>query len=98
MVLHASLLTVQLLVVVMNTIPHRFIATWYYKLQIVLVIVDTILQLAICYICWTMGSSVELRRYNLTLVSYGSGNSVSLKYTLKGSKDEPLTTETDGNY
>jgi hypothetical protein len=35
--------------------------------NIVLISVDTILQLAICFICLTMGSHVNLRKFKITL-------------------------------
>jgi len=42
MLLHVTLLTVQTAVVIINTLPHGLLANFYYKLQIVLVSVDTI--------------------------------------------------------
>jgi hypothetical protein len=39
-------------------------------------------QLAICYICWSLGSSVQLRRFRLLLVKDNEGSRVTVKYEL----------------
>ena len=79
MILHMTLLSVQTILVVINTLPNRIINSFYYKLQIVLVVVDTCVELAILYICWTMGASAQLRRFKCTLVQYENGQ-VDIKF------------------
>ena len=58
LILHSSLLVVQTVVVALNALPPKLTAPFYYKLVIALVTMDFFVELAICYICWTMGSSL----------------------------------------
>ena len=60
MILHSILLTLQSLVTVLNT-TEAFIPIFFNHgvlINIVMNVVDLIVQLMICYICLTMGSSV----------------------------------------
>ncbi len=40
---------------------------------VILIAIDTILQLCICYICWSMGSNVTLRYHDLNLKADAKG-------------------------
>ncbi len=40
----------------------------------IVIIIDAILQLAICYICWTMGSDQHLRQFKCYIVKDVYGN------------------------
>ena len=50
-------------------------------------IVLVITQLGICFICWSLGSSIELPRFKLT-VEIGPSGVAKLKFRLKESFDE----------
>ena len=45
-------------------------------------LIDIFLQLLICYICWTVGASEHLKRFDCLLIDDGHGNYI-LKYRLK---------------
>ena len=47
----------------------------------IVICVDTILQLIICYICWTMGSSETLKRYKCNFIKDVQGG-VRVRYEL----------------
>ncbi len=68
-----------MLVVFLATVPYRLMPKKYFKIEIVLIYVDLINQLMVCYICYTMGSSVKLRHYNCTYVLNKAGR-LSLKF------------------
>ena len=70
MILHGLLLTLQSLVSVFYTLA-PYIPALYNRWQlinIVLIAVDVIVQIVICYICVTMGSNVYLRKFKMTLL------------------------------
>ena len=50
-------------------------------------VVLVVTQIGICFICWTLGSSLELRRFKLT-VEIGPSGQARLKFRLKESFDE----------
>lgn len=45
----------------------------YTELQITETVTELLVQLAICYICWTMGSSAQLRRFNCEIQRSSEG-------------------------
>ncbi len=51
-------------------------------------VIDIIVQLLICYICWTVGSSEQLKRFDCILIEDGQGGFL-IKYKLK--QDVPET-------
>ena len=69
MILHSILLALQSLVNVFNAlilyIP--FFLNHFGVITIVVTATDLIVQLMICYICLTMGSHVQLRKFQMTL-------------------------------
>jgi hypothetical protein len=92
LILHQCMLTVLVLVIFTATIPYRVLPGLYFKFEVALVYADLVNQLMVCYICWTMGSSVKLRQYNCTYVRTADGR-VSLKFRLR----EPQFTQSIGD-
>ena len=45
-------------------------------------VIDMIVQLLICYICYTLGASDQLNRFDCYLIDDGQGNFM-MKYKLK---------------
>ncbi len=69
MILHSLLLTLQSLVTVVYALL-PYIPVLFGRaalINIVVTAVDLIVQLLICYICLTMGSQPQLRKFQLTL-------------------------------
>jgi hypothetical protein len=91
LVLHLLLLI--FITVVSSIIPYiPYLWNIYGLYAIVLTITDMIFQLTICYICLTMGSNSQLRKFRVTLdVSEGI---VRFKLTLKESIIESEVFET----
>jgi hypothetical protein len=79
MLIHALMLVIQVLAAI-------FVTYWTANThaetieEISLVIVDVFLQMTVCYICWTQGSSVQLRRFELSVIPTQSGG---LKFIIK---------------
>lgn len=69
MIFHVGLLGLQCSVAVFYVLEPfiTYFADHLALISTVLIIVDVFVQLAICYICITMGSSVQLRKLKLTL-------------------------------
>jgi hypothetical protein len=69
MTLHAAILSLQSLVTIINSLlPYiPFLYNRQYIINIILVAVEVLVQLAICFICLTMGSHEFLRKFKLTL-------------------------------
>jgi hypothetical protein len=69
MVLHTLLVTLQSLVVVFSTLLNCIRAFYKHSALVstVLIAVDLIVQLMICYICLTMGFHIYLRKFQMTL-------------------------------
>ena len=83
MILHSIMLGLQSLAVVTDGAPFKWFGmNYWHTFSIALLIVDTLMQFTICFICWTMGSSIQLRKYNLTLVTDQHGRS-QLRFQLK---------------
>lgn len=54
----------------------------YLKLRAANKCFEMLQQLAICYICWSLGSSDQLRRFKLLFVKNKEGSRVTVKYEL----------------
>lgn len=57
-----------------------FCVTWWWRdckiniqITLAMIYVDLLVQLTICYICVTMGSSKQLNRFNCTMVMHSDG-------------------------
>ncbi len=69
MILHAVLVTLQSFVTVLTSI-YPYIGVLYQKqdlIGLILIVIDVIVQLMICYICLTVGSHEHLRKIQITL-------------------------------
>jgi hypothetical protein len=69
MLLHSAMLTLQSLVAAVYALTY-YIPLLNYRsalCNIVITVVDLIVQLVICYICLTMGSNVQLCKFQMTL-------------------------------
>ena len=69
MILHSILLTLQTVVVVFAAlIPFKkVLLSNSFSINFTITIVDLIVQMMVSYICYTMGSSVYLRKFQMTL-------------------------------
>ncbi len=79
MLIHALMLVIQVLAAIFVTYWTANTHTETIE-EIGLVIVDVFLQLTVCYICWTQGSAVQLRRFELTVIPTNSGG---LKFIIR---------------
>lgn len=80
LVIHAFLLVIFVIVIVPTNLhleKKEFAIVW-----VVINTIDVIIQLIICYICWTMGSSEQLGLYDCYLVRTPSGCHF-VRYVLK---------------
>ena len=76
LVLHCVLVVMQSVDVIFNTIVY-----WKIKTNIkvligmitTLCLMDFLVQVAIWYLCWTMGSSAQLRRFEVLLIQNQKG-------------------------
>jgi hypothetical protein len=98
MILHSAVLILQSFAAVLTALSYTNLLT--NKWQIIFIVqtfVDMIVQLVICYICLTMGSSVQLRKFKMTLdVSHPGAPKVI--FTLKESlSDFELIEESIGD-
>jgi hypothetical protein len=57
-------------------------------MDIVVTSVDLIVQLMICYICWTIGSNIKFRSFHLKIVRTNMSNSLMLQYSTLDSNEE----------
>jgi hypothetical protein len=67
MILHSVLLILQGFVAIFQAIEPFILLSYGSMITIVVTAVDLIVQLMICYICLTMGSHVQLRKFQMTL-------------------------------
>ena len=66
--MHVLLMIIQTSATVANSVRQAsFFDSYSNKLQIVMVFADLAMQVAILYICWSMGSSSQLRKFQFTL-------------------------------
>lgn len=84
--IHLVLLVVQIL---MSVIPSSFFIeynedTKWFVWETAVNIATLGVQLTICYICWTLGSSAQLRRFNCILVPTADGG-LRVEFKLKDS-------------
>jgi uncharacterized membrane protein len=82
MVLHSTLLIIQCFVVFLANVSYFWAPRFYNQLLTVLPMIDMIVQLLICYICFTLGASDQLTRFDCYLIEDGQGNFI-VKYKLK---------------
>lgn len=82
MVLHSCLLVIQTLVVIAAICPYSASPNVYSIVWTCIPAVDMLVQLCICYICWTMGSSMHLRNFDCYLIQNSQGDYI-VKYELK---------------
>ena len=82
MVLHSTLLIIQCSAVILANVPYKWAPQFYVKLWAVIPLIDMIVQLLICYICYTLGASEMLTRFDCYLIEDGQGNFI-VKYKLK---------------
>jgi hypothetical protein len=76
LMLHCVLIVMQSFDVISNTIVY-----WKIKTNIKVIIgmittlclMDFLVQIAICYICWTMGSSAQLRKFEVVFIKNQKG-------------------------
>ena len=75
MLFHCTILVLNCLVVIVNSLPYSaFNHLEWTVVGVIVTLVDLMVQLCICFICWTMGSSQQLRRFRLTVVIDSRGN------------------------
>lgn len=61
-----TLIALQAFVIVLITLPSDIYSAKFYKIQYYfLPFTDMVVQLMICYICYTQGSCVQLRKFDL---------------------------------
>ena len=82
MVLHSTLLIIQCSLVILGNIPYEWAPRYNSIIWAVEPIIDMIIQLLICYICFTLGASDQLTRFDCYLLEDGQGNFI-VKYKLK---------------
>jgi hypothetical protein len=74
LILHCVVLVLNLAAVISESLPAKLFTTYqFYLIDIILIATDTITQLCICYICWSMGSSINLRKFDLTILVSKNG-------------------------
>ena len=82
MVLHSTLLIVQSCTAILANIPWSWAPRYNIIIWAVIPVIDMIVQLLICYICYTLGASDQLTRFDCFLIEDGHGNFI-VKYKLK---------------
>jgi hypothetical protein len=75
-------LVVSSLIAIWYCIPAQLYSSFYFYSNVTIPVIDTIIQLFICYICVTLGASDKLNRFDCCLVDDGRG-SYQLKFFLK---------------
>jgi hypothetical protein len=82
LLVHAILLGFQFFLAIIACIPYYVIPNVYYKIEVVLTSVDILIQLMICYICYSMGTDITLRKNRCVLsVSETGGMEMSFEPT-----------------
>jgi hypothetical protein len=56
--------------------------------DIVITLIDLLVQLMICSICWTMGSNIKFRGFQLKIVRNTMGSTLSLHFSNVDSDEE----------
>ena len=94
MILHVSLLTLSCIPIALTLLsinPKSYCSV---------TLMDTLVQLAICYICWTLGSSSKLRFVECVIVPCESGNHqirFRPRQSVTAISDQIVTTECSNN-
>jgi hypothetical protein len=71
MICHSSLLIVSSLIAIGYNTPYDKMPRIASVIYVSLPVIDIIVQLLICYICWTVGSSEQLKRFDCILIEDG---------------------------
>ena len=89
LVVHSVLLALNCFVTIVYNFPYG----WAPKLSLItnalVPFADLIVQLFICHICWTLGASEDLNRFDFYLIENGLGG-YELKFVLKESVPEAV--------
>jgi hypothetical protein len=68
MIVHSILLLFQSFVAIIYAIlTFGLLKNWFTPINIFVTAVDILVQIAICFICLTMGSSEKIRKFKMTL-------------------------------
>ena len=98
MVIHASLLFIQSAVVLTLVNPHP-IKKVNNTILLIVPIVDMVIQLLICHICLTVGTSSQIRNFDCIMVEDGQGGySLSLKLRSSVPEQIGVPLATSNNY
>ena len=76
--LHSALLVIQSVSSLLTNVPNSWQA-FEIDLWSIIPIVDLVVQLLICYICWTLGDSEQLNKFDCYMIEDGQGGFL-LKY------------------
>jgi uncharacterized membrane protein len=82
MVLHSTLLIIQCCAVILANVPYTWAERYNNIIWAVMPVIDMIVQLLICFICFTLGASDQLTRFDCFLIQDRQGNFI-VKYKLK---------------
>ena len=82
MVLHSILLIAQCCANLLGIVPRDWAPRYNSIIYTIIPIIDLTVQLLICYICFKLGASDQLKRFDCFLIEDGQGNFI-VKYKLK---------------
>ena len=94
---HCVLLIVSFCVCLINAMPDKIIMKTEISLMFILILCDFLVQTLICYICWTMGSSSNLRKFNFKIVRNVNGL-LDIRFELKEEYDDHRQTSLAEEY